>query len=188
MPIDNLEAGKQFAKAARMILAGSMDAGESTYWFDYKNMIDICERFKIVGAFNCYAGHWRLVLGVNEDRSMKVYDPRNSEEGSQIYTLNTKGPFTIPSSVTIPSIALQNICRHDPSKMLIEEARLDMLKENNYRLNLPRNFENTKLQEDGHNCGPLVLYAALVGDKHTPEFEGIPDFRELRAATGITIL
>ncbi len=188
MAIDNIECGRRFAKAARAILAGDFSDQDSTFDFELEHMLKIADHFNIHGAFHCVRGsHWRLVLGLNEGGTLEVYDPLFDKDGVQIYTFTPPDIAHPNEPVTIPS---RSLCRHyklPGEELLQEDARLRMLRENGYALNLPF-FRETKLQEDGHNCGPLVLYAALVADKYTPEFAGKANFRELLATTGIEII
>lgn len=189
MAFDNVESGRKFAMAARAILAGDFSAQDSTSDFELEDMLKIADRFNIFGAFNCVRGsHWRLVLEVNEDGSLEVYDPLFDRDGVHIYTFVPPNIAPPNEPVTMPSRPLLEHYKLPGSDLFQEDARLRMLRENGYRLNLPQTFEKAKLQHDSHNCGPLVLYAALVADKYTPEFADKPKFTEVRAATGVEII
>ncbi|MDP3640450.1 MAG: hypothetical protein Q8R53_04610, partial [Nanoarchaeota archaeon] len=182
--VNNVKAGKQFARTARAVLARDMSAADSRNWFTLDDMLEVAEAFGICGVFHSDRSHWRLVLGVNVHETLKVYDPLYKKEGSHVYYYK---PPT--DAVSMPSRDLQRIFRIDGSELFRSEShRLDLLRKKGYALNLPANFRNERLQGDGHNCGPLVLYAAMVGNKYTPQFGGKADFVKLKQLSGIDIV
>ena len=184
MAINNIEGGRQFAKAARAVLEKDLSATDSTHWFTLEDMLEVADKFNIFGVFNSDYNHWRLVLKINEDGSLRVYDPLYDQDGNHVY--DYKPP---ESSVSMLSRALQKHLQIDGADLFKpEKDRLEMLKEKGYELQLPENFRNESLQDDGHNCGPLALYAALVANKYTPDFRDKADFAELRAVSGIEII
>jgi len=182
--VNNVEAGRQFANTARAVLARDMTATDSADWFSLDDMLDVAETFGISGAFNSDHSHWRLILKINDDGTMRVYDPLYSQDGSHIYD------YTPPTdAVSMPSRDLQRNYDIEGSELFKPEShRLDLLKQKGYTLNLPANFRDEGLQDDGHNCGPLALYAAMVGNKYTPQFKDKADFAKLKQASGIDIV
>ncbi|HLC97275.1 MAG TPA: hypothetical protein VJC21_00630 [Candidatus Nanoarchaeia archaeon] len=182
--INNVEAGRQFAKTARAVLARDIEKADSTNWFTLEDMLTIAERFGISGVFNSDGLHWRLVLNINEDSTLKVYDPLYSRKGRQIYD------YLPPvDSVSMPSRDLQKQFQIRGGTLFSSEAeRLVLLRQKGYALKLPGNFAMERLQDDGYNCGPLVVYAALVGDKYTPHFSSVAKFLEVKQASGIDII
>lgn len=172
MEIDNSEAGRQFA-----ILARAVAGKNETAWFSLDDMLNVADNFGICGVFNSDMGHWRLVLKVNDEDTVKVYDPLDNPNGGQIYDYDSM----VNKATSMPSRPLQRILEMGQKELLGRESlRLSSLRNKGYSLSLPERFNQEKLQKNGSDCGPLVLYAALVGNKHTPQFADIPRFEDIK--------
>ena len=184
---NNLEAGRRFAKIARAMVSGSLQGANSTYPFNYEHMLDIADEFNIAAIFCADAHHWVLISKFYNDKII-VYDPLFDQKGDQIYTYNPS-----PNAAFIPSRPLQQLYGLE-GKLLIQDKQfvnnyVRWNSQRNYELQLPDIFRQTKLQEDEYNCGPLVLYAALVANKHTPQFSKMVQqgLERLRVDHGIII-
>jgi len=104
--INNVEAGRQFASLARVILEEERDIENKNYWFSDANMQDIAEVFNIFGIFMCFErDHWLLVLQFVGDKRFKVYDPLKSKNGKHIYTFILPPEKKEWASVSVPRSA-----------------------------------------------------------------------------------
>lgn len=180
---NNVGVGRRFAQTARALLAEDMAAAESKAWLRPDQILDMAELFRVRGVFSFDREHTRLVLRINRDDTLQIYDPLFSREGKQIYAVPVDKSHTI-----IPSHYLQKDWDIRGNELDCSgPARLALLREKGYRLDLPAGFADERLQRDGYNCGPLAVYAALVACKHTPPYDSRVDFAKLKDVCGIEI-
>jgi len=152
--------------------------------FSGSEMSTIARMFNIHCAVRGTGNHWRLVLEVKKDGSMLVYDPLFQNGGKNMYTLPPQKDEE--THIVGPLRDMYDLSGRS-SPVWSAGGQVRSLIEKNYRLVLPANFERLALQHDGHNCGPLVLYAGIIANKYTPEFTKKPHYDIFRNLTGAII-
>tara|TARA_Y100000034_G_scaffold135258_1_gene206440 strand:+ start:2973 stop:3608 length:636 start_codon:yes stop_codon:yes gene_type:complete len=188
MPIDNVDAGRYFCRTARDIIFGDAEGRE---WFDQNSLWRLADRYNVSAIFANGGNHFRLVTKLLDNNQVEVYDPLLTRGGESTYIMDYGEIelLTLTGDVFKKSNpvdwfnwkwpTLQDITEEEfwsDEKIRIDSAQYawkDLSKllerlENNYSLNM---IGIGKVQEDLHNCGPLSVFAALVGNRHTPEFE-----------------
>ncbi len=76
---------------------------------------------------------------------------------------------------------LRPFYKQSPTNSGWEEPHRGILHQNHYKLALPENWKHLKLQQDPINCGPLVVYAALIACLYDPKFRKLINFAQLKA-------
>ncbi len=94
--------------------------------------------------------------------------------------------FRSNTGKTIVTEPLRRYLKSSLSNGFTEASELEkrrILRTQGYKLILPDNFSNRKMQEDGTmDCGILCLYAAMVANRYTPGIKDIIDQSEVRRA------
>ena len=172
------ERAQRFVQAMRAVLAGEGLDTESMKGIFVADAAGLASKFGIAGLFHGDDNHCRLVLSVHPDSSLTVYDPLLPYEGSHIYRKNSSA-----TSITVASVPLSAHFGVDPTIFADEQTRLKQFAK--YKMNLP---PLGRLQNGQMDCGYLCVYAALIGNRHTPQFSMMPDYERIMALAGITIM
>jgi len=183
MAIDHIANGEKFCKIARAIARGGKV--DTPYLFSEQDMLNVADNLNIHAAFHNASSHWRLIKEVLENDDLMIYDPLYPKNGSQVYRLPTGGNGASVNTYVALTIALQREYGMEPSRkrgkwfseadILPEKEKLNLLRDKKYNISdsdLPPDLVTKPTQSDGHNCGPLILYGALVANYWSPEHHG----------------
>ncbi len=188
MEINNIGAGKHFCRAVREIRNRP-----EPEWYNQTDIYATANLYNVSAVFAGDGKHWTLVTDILDGDQLRIYDPLGFYNSSQTILEKPLSDFIflVATGEVHKSIEPEDYIWDKAIPVKAMDALLEPTKENlenliatGYHLNM---INIRRIQEDGHNCGPLSVYAALVGNRHTPEFEPHVRWIDILRDTGIVV-